>query len=235
MAAGGVADAKVEVQDAHLKLSDEDRRKLQSLQTPDDVVIVEDGHPIDRAQAKKLKALARRGAPPSPLKETTPKGVESAAPAVLLWKQITIAVTAPDKLWVNGAGAAMELGLAPDFRIVIAEETRVHGEVIVRRGRVDALGRRFDLKADSSLQFEGGTGPPHAGRHGAVPGQRRQRHRGGDRQGSDRSPDDRGQFSEPPRPESIAALRPDHHRPPAGERRAAAAAWAPPPRTKQPR
>ncbi len=157
---GGDADAKVEVQDAHVKLSDEDRRKLQSLQTPDDVVIVEDGHPIDRAQAKKLKALARRSAPPSPLKETTPKSGESAAPAVLLWKRITIAVTAPDKLWVNGAGAAMELGLAPDFRIVIAEETRVHGEVIVRRGRVDALGRRFDLKADSSLQFEGAPDHP---------------------------------------------------------------------------
>ena len=69
-------------------------------------------------------------------------------------------MTAPDKLWVNGGGAALELGLAPDFRIVIADETRLHGEVIVRRGRVDALGRRFDLKADSSLQFEGAPDHP---------------------------------------------------------------------------
>jgi translocation and assembly module TamB len=159
---GGNADAKVEVQDAHLKLSDEKRRKLQSLRAPDDVVIVEDGRPIDRVQAKKLRTVASRIAPPAPLKATTPaEGGESTPPAaVLLWKRLTIAVTAPDKLWVNGAGAALELGLAPDFRIVIADETRLHGEVIARRGRVDALGRRFDIKADSSLQFEGAPDHP---------------------------------------------------------------------------
>ena len=158
---GGVADAKVAVKDAHVKLSDENRRTLQSLRTPDDVVIVDDGRPVDRAQAKKLRTLASRMAPPVPLKETPPAaGGESAPPGFLLWKQITIAVTAPDKLWVNGGGAALELGLAPDFRIVIADETRLHGEVIVRRGRVDAFGRRFDLKADSSLQFEGAPDHP---------------------------------------------------------------------------
>ena len=158
---GGVADAKVEVEDAHVKLSDEKRRKLQSLRTPDDVVIVDDGRPIDRAQAKKLKAVAGRIAPPMPLKATTPADSgESASPGAFLWKRITIAVTAPDKLWVNGGGAALELGLAPDFRIVIADETHLHGEVVVRRGRVDALGRRFDLKADSSLQFEGAPDHP---------------------------------------------------------------------------
>ena len=158
---GGKADAKVEVEDAHLKLSDEKRRKLQSLRTPDDVVIVEDGRPIDRAQAKKLKAVANRIAPPLPLKATTPaESGESTSPGLLLWKRITISVTAPNKLWVSGGGAALELGLAPDFRIVIADETHLHGEVIVRRGRVDALGRRFDLKADSSLQFEGAIDHP---------------------------------------------------------------------------
>ena len=167
---GGLAEAKVEVKDAHVKLSDEKRRKLQSLRTPDDVVIVDDGRPIDRAQAKKLKAVASRLAPSLPpqqtaaneqaANETNPATGESAPAGVLLWKRITIAVTAPDKLWVNGGGAALELGLAPDFRIVIADETHLHGEVIVRRGRVDALGRRFDLKADSSLQFEGAPDHP---------------------------------------------------------------------------
>jgi translocation and assembly module TamB len=61
---------------------------------------------------------------------------------------------------VSGSGAALELGLAPDFRIVLADETHLHGEVIVRRGRIDALGRRFDLKADSSLLFEGAPDHP---------------------------------------------------------------------------
>ncbi len=158
---GGKADAKVKVEDAHVKLSDDKPRKLQSLRTPDDVVLVEDGRPIDRAQAKKLKAAASRLPPAAPLQPTAPaEGGESAPAGVLLWKRVTIAVTAPDKLWVNGAGAALELGLAPDFRIVIADDTRLHGELIVRRGRVDALGRRFDIKADSSLQFEGAPDHP---------------------------------------------------------------------------
>ena len=105
--------------------------------------------------------MAGRIAPPVPLKATTPaEGGETAPAGPLLWKRITVAVTAPDKLWVNGGGAALELGLAPDFRIVIADETHLHGEVIVRRGRIDALGRRFDLKADSSLQFEGAPDHP---------------------------------------------------------------------------
>ncbi len=161
---GGLADAKVEVEDAHVKLSDDERRKLQSLSTPDDVVIVDDGRPVDRAQAKKLRTVAGRIAPPAPLKTTatatTPAEGEGESPGVLLWKRITIAVTAPHKLWVSGSGAALELGLAPDFRIVLADETHLHGEVIVRRGRIDALGRRFDLKADSSLQFEGAPDHP---------------------------------------------------------------------------
>jgi translocation and assembly module TamB len=167
---GGLAEAKVEVKDAHVKLSDDKPRKLQSLRTPDDVVIVDDGRPIDRAQAKKLKAVASRLAPSLPPQETAaqqtaanqtnPAAGEGAPASVLLWKRITIAVTAPDKLWVNGGGAALELGLGPGFRIVLADETHLHGEVIVRRGRVDALGRRFDLKADSSLQFEGAPDHP---------------------------------------------------------------------------
>jgi translocation and assembly module TamB len=61
---------------------------------------------------------------------------------------------------VNGGGAQLELGLAPGFRIDLGDETRLHGEVVVRRGRIDALGRRFDLKADSTLQFEGPPGRP---------------------------------------------------------------------------
>jgi translocation and assembly module TamB len=167
---GGLAEAKVEVKDAHLKLSDQKPRKLQSLRTPDDVVLVDDGRPINRAQAKKLKAIADRLAPSLPpeqtranetaANETNSRTGEGAPAGVLLWKRITIHVKAPDKLWVNGSGAALELGLAPDFRIVLAKEMHLHGDVIVRRGRVDALGRRFDLKADSSLHFEGAPDHP---------------------------------------------------------------------------
>ena len=58
---GSTALVKVDVHDAHLKLSDAKRRQLQQMRTPDDVVIVDGGKPIDRVQAKKLRALAGRG------------------------------------------------------------------------------------------------------------------------------------------------------------------------------
>jgi translocation and assembly module TamB len=71
--------------------------------------------------------------------------------------KVFIAVNAPRRLWVTGKDAYMELGLGPNFRVSMSDETRVFGQVIVRRGRVNVFGRRFDLKADSTLQF---SGPP---------------------------------------------------------------------------
>jgi translocation and assembly module TamB len=156
---GSEADVSVEIREAHVKLSDEKRRQLQRLETPDDVVIVADGRPIDRAQAQKLRALAERLAPASVPAKSTPAG---AAPGGThgIWSGIKLEVNAPRQLWVNGGGAQLELGLAPGFRIAVRDETRINGEVIVRRGRIDALGRRFDLKADSTLQFDGEPGRP---------------------------------------------------------------------------
>lgn len=153
---GSAALVKVDVHDAHLKLSDAKRRQLQSMRTPDDVVIVDGGKPIDRAQAKKLRALAGRSAAPLGAPAATPAPAESSR----FWKRVKIEVSAPRQLWVNGGGAALELGLEPGFNLVVARETRIHGQVIVRRGRVDVLGRRFDLKADSALQFDGAPDHP---------------------------------------------------------------------------
>jgi translocation and assembly module TamB len=153
---GSTALVKVDVHDAHLKLSDAKRRQLQQMRTPDDVVILDGGKPIDRAQAKKLRALAGRSAAPTDAPAATAAPAESSR----FWKRVKIEVSAPRQLWVNGGGAALELGLEPGFKIVVARETRIHGQVIVRRGRVDVLGRRFDLKADSTLQFDGAPDHP---------------------------------------------------------------------------
>jgi translocation and assembly module TamB len=156
---GGVADVAVEVHDAHIKLSDDKRRQLQKLEVPADVVMVADGRPIDRAQAKRLQALAERLAPGTEAAAST-SGAAGPQTTHGIWKRVRITVNAPRQLWVNGGGAQLELGLAPGFRIVLADQTNLHGEVIVRRGRIDALGRRFDLKADSTLTFEGPPGHP---------------------------------------------------------------------------
>ncbi|HLK90831.1 MAG TPA: translocation/assembly module TamB domain-containing protein [Polyangia bacterium] len=156
---GSAADVKVAIRDAHLKLSDEKRRQLQPMRTPDDVVVVDDGQPVDRAQAKKLRALAGRASVPPGL--GAPGSAAPAPPSESqFWKRINVTLEAPRQLWVNGGGANLELGLEPGFQIVLGRETRLHGQVIVRRGRVDVLGKRFDLKADSTLQFDGAPDRP---------------------------------------------------------------------------
>jgi len=64
-------------------------------------------------------------------------------------------VNAPRHLWVEGKDAKLELGVSPDFRVRVGETTEIFGQVTVHRGRVDVYGRRFDLKADSTLTFGG--------------------------------------------------------------------------------
>ncbi|HVT09969.1 MAG TPA: translocation/assembly module TamB domain-containing protein, partial [Polyangia bacterium] len=62
---------------------------------------------------------------------------------------------APHKLWVSGHDANIELGLAPNFRVRVSSKVEIYGQVLARRGRIDAFGRRFDLKNDTTLEFGG--------------------------------------------------------------------------------
>jgi translocation and assembly module TamB len=70
-----------------------------------------------------------------------------------------ILVNAPRNLWIRGSDVNIELGLSPGFEISYTDQAFLSGEVIVQRGRVDALGRRFDVQKDSRINF---TGPPLA-------------------------------------------------------------------------
>lgn len=78
---------------------------------------------------------------------------EEEAPLRTYW----VNVNAPRNLWVRGSDVNVELGLSEDFRIEYSDVARMNGEVRVLRGRVDVLGRRFDIQADSQVRF---TGPP---------------------------------------------------------------------------
>ena len=131
---------KVDIDDARVALPDAERRKLQPLETPADVVLVDKGAPLNRAQAKKLEAL---------LHEEPDKGAARRAPSLRL------KVNAPRHLWVEGKDAKLELGVSPDFKVSVGDKTEVFGQVTVHRGRVDVYGKRFDLKADSTLTFGG--------------------------------------------------------------------------------
>jgi hypothetical protein len=137
----------IDLDQARIELSNNKRKDLQSLAMPPDIVLVEGGAPLNKAQAEKLQRLQPDGAGRKPAAPTAGK---PASPA-----RLRVTVDAPRRLWVTGKDANLELGLEPGFKIIVAGETRIIGTVTIHRGRVDVFGRRFDLKGDSTVKFDG--------------------------------------------------------------------------------
>jgi translocation and assembly module TamB len=132
----------VDIDEARIELPETKRKELQPLTEPKDIILMDGGKPLNREQAAKLKALEKVASAPT-------RSARARAPSVRL------TVNSPRHLWVTGKDAYIELGLSRDFRVKIGEQTQVFGQVTVLRGRVDLYGRRFDLKADSTLTFGG--------------------------------------------------------------------------------
>jgi translocation and assembly module TamB len=150
--AGGEIDA--DVREAHAELTETDRRDPQSLDVPADVVLVQDGRPKGKKDAEKLRAHAAL----LPGSIATPAPPPAKAPAA---PKLAISVHASNKLWIVGKDAKIELGLGPEFRIELGDDgVEMFGKIIVQRGRVDVLGRRFDIKADSTVEWSGAAETP---------------------------------------------------------------------------
>ena len=156
--------ASIDIHDARIELSESKRKNLQSLESPGDVVLVQGGKPLNRTQGERLRALAAsRGDEPGGGGHGDAPGASGGATAAAAaatarepsQRVVRLVVNAPRRLWVTGKDAYLELGLSPGFRVSMTDETRVFGQVKVLRGRIDVFGRRFDLKADSTLQFDG--------------------------------------------------------------------------------
>lgn len=140
---------RVDLDKARVELPSAKRRDLQSLASPEDIVLVDGGAPLNKAQAEKLRklSLGRDG-------DRTAPAATKEAPARPATR-VRIIVDAPRQIWVTGKDANLELGLAPNFRVVMGTTTRIIGTVEIHRGRVDVFGRRFDLKSDSTVKFDG--------------------------------------------------------------------------------
>jgi translocation and assembly module TamB len=137
------------VEEAHVALAEGKRRNLQPLKRPPDIVLLEDGRPINSEQAKKLRQL---------MAERREEAAREAEPAPATRpRRVKIAVEAPRNLWIEGPDVRLELGLIEGFEVTMNEQTRVFGTVLIKRGRVNVLGKRFDIDADSTVRF---TGPP---------------------------------------------------------------------------
>ena len=117
---------------------------------PRDVVLVENGAPKGRPEAEKLHALAARSAgAASPSPAPANRRRESSRAAVV------VTLRTARRIWVNGKDAKLELAVEPGMRIAIGERARLFGTITVRRGQVHVLGRRFDIRADSTIRWNG--------------------------------------------------------------------------------
>jgi translocation and assembly module TamB len=173
----------VSVPEATIVLPELRRKDLQPLERPGDVVLVRNGVPVERRRRRQQQQRAPAAPQPprdeaeDPTPSATPRAATGGSGAVArpeveaakveeadveleeeeAPRTYWVTVNAPRNLWVRGSDVNVELGLSEDFRIEYSDEARMNGEVRVLRGRVDVLGRRFDVQADSQVRF---TGPP---------------------------------------------------------------------------
>jgi translocation and assembly module TamB len=141
----------ISIASTHVTVSGAKRKHLQKLAQPQDVVLVEEGKPLNRAQAKKLAEVDASVAGAS----KADKAKAAASPPAEAPASVVLLVNAPRNVWVSGSDVNVELGLQPGFRVEMADGLHVYGEVLIKRGRIEVVGKRFDLKADSSLRFSG--------------------------------------------------------------------------------
>jgi translocation and assembly module TamB len=148
---GHIALDKIHIPEAHVELPTQSRRDLQSLNRPDDIILLKNGKPLDPKRARKILDRDRdRGAEAA-------LGLGGPPPEEARPMKVVLVLDATKNLWVKGQDLNVEVGLSPDFRVELGEETDLFGEVRIIRGRLDVLGRRFDFQKNSVVRF---TGPP---------------------------------------------------------------------------
>jgi translocation and assembly module TamB len=150
------ADGTLTIGDLHAELAKQPKN-LQPLDRPADVVLVSEGHPVDRVEAKKLTRLraARRKTGTVVAAGVAATPLPGAPPFVT-----RVTIDAPRNLWLRGNDADLEVGLERGFRIELGDAVTVFGQVHVERGHVDVLGRRLVVQAGSTARFAGPVAVP---------------------------------------------------------------------------
>jgi len=141
------------IPEAHVQLPDVQRKDVQKLDDPPDVVLTLSGKPLRGTRKTSPEASADVGA----AAEGTGSGSAGAGGDPTGKMRVVVRVNAPRNLWINGNDINTELGLSDGFLVEYATEPRVSGDVNVIRGRLDVFGRRFDFQRDSKVSF---SGPP---------------------------------------------------------------------------
>lgn len=121
------------IPEAQIVLPEVKRKDLQDIDRPDDIHLVRHGKPVGQKKTKAEAASAREG--PS--------------------RRYHFLIKAPKNLWVRSTDVNMEIGLSDAFRVEYEDKVHIEGQVKVIRGRVEALGREFELQRDSTVAFSG--------------------------------------------------------------------------------
>ncbi|MGA9520139.1 MAG: translocation/assembly module TamB domain-containing protein, partial [Myxococcaceae bacterium] len=142
------------IPEMHVELPEVRSKNLQALDRPRGVELVRNGEPVYRKQGAAKQASEAKAAAEA-LADTT-DGNAAREDAL----RFTLIVHAPKNIWVKGTDLNTELRFSYGFKIVVAEQTRMEGEIWFLQGRVDVLGRRFDVLKDSQIAFNGTPGAP---------------------------------------------------------------------------
>ncbi len=149
-----------ELDEADVRLAPGKRQQVQSLERLGDVVLYWGDDPLDGAQAEKHAALEQarqRLLARHELQDPANQAGSGGRPPGPADRVAELRVNAPRNLWVRGPDINLELGLGPQFVLLTNPQPSIFGTVLVRRGQVEVLGRRFVLDDSSLLRF---TGPP---------------------------------------------------------------------------
>ncbi|BDG04789.1 translocation/assembly module TamB [Anaeromyxobacter oryzae] len=151
-----IAIENLHIPEAHVQLPVVQRKDVQKLDDPPDVVLTLDGKPIRGSKTKSPQVVAATGTAGAAGTGSSASDGESPVPARPV-TEVTVLVNAPRNLWIEGNDVNTEIGFSEGFRIEYATEPRIFGDVNVLRGRLEVFGRRFDLERDSKVTF---AGPP---------------------------------------------------------------------------
>jgi translocation and assembly module TamB len=130
----------VSIPRATIELPEVKAKDLQDLERPANIVLVRNGVPLNARQQRKMH-LGRAVAAPAP---------EAAGKTTVRLK-----LNAPRNIWVKGSDEQLELGLSNGFQVEVDGAASLAGELSVKRGRIDVIGRRFDVDPQSTVRFSG--------------------------------------------------------------------------------
>ncbi len=128
-----------------VELPDVKRKDLQDLERPSDVVVLRGGL---SAAKRRQRAAAEASREEQAREKATSR----------LYRAV---VVAPRNIWVRSSDLNLELGLSDGFRWEYQDSSQLFGEATIMRGRLEVIGREFEVQKGSQVRFAGKAKEPY--------------------------------------------------------------------------